>query len=378
MSFVKAAIMIIVMLTLFGGANYYLAHRVCRCIRFFFPNFRIIIPIIVFAALTVVMFLSVARPFGGTLQRIVSTVGSYWMGIFVYLLLFFLFADLVVFIIGRFPVNAMKTVRFAAGAAAVALALITSVYGFLHVGQLYTVRYDISISSKSQNKMNVVMISDVHLGAVGSESRLKKIVNQINELKPDLVCIAGDFFDNDYDTVSDPDKAIETLREISATYGVYACLGNHDSGSTFNQMEDFFGRANIFTLNDEYVIIDQRLILAGRLDGSPIGGYKGIERKALSDVLMGADTNLPIVMMDHNPANVDTYNGEVDLILCGHTHKGQIFPGNLITDAIYTVDYGYYRSDNNTQVVVTSGVGTWGLPMRVGTNCEIVNINLQF
>ena len=67
-----------------------------------------------------------------------------------------------------------------------------------------------------------------------------------------------------------------------------------------------------------------------------------------------------------------------DLLLCGHTHRGQIFPGSLITDRMYTVDYGYYRADDaSPQVIVSSGVGTWGMPMRVGTDCEIVKINLH-
>ena len=89
------------------------------------------------------------------------------------------------------------------------------------------------------------------------------------------------------------------------------------------------------------------------------------------------DNNLPVVVMDHNPANVDAYSDEVDLILSGHTHKGQIFPGSLITNQMFSVDYGYYRKDaQSPHVVVTSGVGYWGMPLRVGTDCEIVSIRL--
>ena len=85
---------------------------------------------------------------------------------------------------------------------------------------------------------------------------------------------------------------------------------------------------------------------------------------------------LPTVVMDHNPAGVDDYDVG-DLILCGHTHKGQIFPGNLFTRRLYTVDYGHYRRDEAApHVIVSSGAGTWGMPMRVGTNCEVVLIRL--
>jgi predicted MPP superfamily phosphohydrolase len=81
--------------------------------------------------------------------------------------------------------------------------------------------------------------------------------------------------------------------------------------------------------------------------------------------------------MDHNPANAGEYTTEADLILCGHTHKGQIFPGSLITGMLYTVDHGHYQKDaDSPHIIVTSGFGTWGMPMRVGTNCEMVTIRL--
>jgi len=165
---------------------------------------------------------------------------------------------------------------------------------------------------------------------------------------------------------------------IQSRYGVYACLGNHDAGKTYPKMEAFFARTGVTLLKDESAVIDGRLLLAGRLDRSPIGGASGLRRGEMSAVLTGADPALPVVVLDHNPAHVDDYHGEADLIISGHTHKGQIFPGSLITDAMYTVDYGYYRAEDGTQAVVTSGVGLWGPPMRVGSNCEVARINLTF
>jgi hypothetical protein len=87
---------------------------------------------------------------------------------------------------------------------------------------------------------------------------------------------------------------------------------------------------------------------------------------------------MPVIVMEHNPAHIGEYGKEVDLILAGHTHKGQAFPGSLVTRAMYTVDYGYYQKDTDSpHVIVTSGAGTWGTPMRVGTNNEIVSIVLR-
>jgi predicted MPP superfamily phosphohydrolase len=82
--------------------------------------------------------------------------------------------------------------------------------------------------------------------------------------------------------------------------------------------------------------------------------------------------------MDHNPASIGEYGLGADLILCGHTHKGQLFPASIVTNAMYDVDYGYYRKDAvSPHVIVSSGVGYWGMPMRVGTDCEIVSVKIK-
>jgi predicted MPP superfamily phosphohydrolase len=81
--------------------------------------------------------------------------------------------------------------------------------------------------------------------------------------------------------------------------------------------------------------------------------------------------------MDHTPSNIEQYGKEVNLVLAGHTHKGQMFPGNLFTRKMFTVDYGHYQKDKDSpHIIVTSGVSTWGPPMRIGTFNEIVSINL--
>ena len=259
------------------------------------------------------------------------------------------------------------------------LTLITCVCGFVNARRIDHVSYNIHLQNKQDiSDLTLVMISDVHLGAIGSESRLEEIVDEINAREPDIVCIAGDFFDTDFSSIQDPEAAIRILRGIRATYGTYACLGNHDGGKTHNQMVEFLRQANIHLLQDSYTVIDDRLVLVGRLDASPIGGYGDQQRKPLSEFFVREDPSLPVIVLDHNPANIREYSAEADLILCGHTHKGQVFPANLITGLLYTVDYGYYRKNaQSPQVIVTSGVGTWGMPMRVGTDCEIVSIRFS-
>lgn len=373
----KFICVLLVMMCIICGVHYYLARCIHHCVKDCFPKIRIAYIIILLALLTVMMLLSIARPFSGAPQRIISTLGTVWMGLFVYLLLYFLASDLIC-LISRLIPGAPQRLLLVTRLSAIALAFATVIGGLIHSSKIYTVNYSVSLSENAASEMTVVMLSDLHIGAVNSESRLERIVDRINEQKPDLVCIAGDIFDNDYSAIVDPEGAIATLKRISAAHGVYACLGNHDAGAEFEKMTAFLEKADVKLLDDEYVVIDDALILAGRLDPSPIGVSVEKGRQPLETVLEGADPELPVIVMDHNPSSIDSYKGEGQLVLSGHTHRGQIFPGNFITDAMYTVDYGYYKAESGTQMIVTSGAGTWGLPIRVGTNCEIVNVNLKY
>lgn len=375
---------LIIMLFLLGGAHYYLARRFHQCIGFLIPKIPAGIYTGVLLFLAFLMILGFARsflPLPVTLRNILGIISSYWMGIFIYLFLFFVLADIVL-VTGRLiravPEPMPQKIRFISGLTVIILTLATVAYGTWHAGQIRHVSYKIPVRSPaSVPELNIVMLSDLHIGAVHSENRIADIVNRINELKPDLVCIAGDIFDNDYSAIQHPDQVSRLLKNITSVYGVYACLGNHDAGDTLSDMLEFLARSDIKVLNDEYEIIDSRLVLAGRLDAAPIGGYGTMNRSDLSEILSGAKPDLPVVVMDHNPANIDEYGSEADLILSGHTHRGQIFPGSLFTKAIFTVDYGHYQKDKSSpHVVVTSGAGTWGLPMRVGTDSEIVSIKL--
>ena len=377
MSYLKFGGVLIVMLSLICGTHYYLARRIDDCVRHFFPALHPMCVTVLLIFFTVMMLLSVARPLSGVPQRLLSAIGACWMGMFAYLLLFLLAADLVC-LPARLLFAVPQKMYLAVRLTAIALALVTVVYGFFHANRIHTVHYDIQLAEQPSSQMRVVMLSDLHLGAVNSEARLKKIVAGIEEQNPDLVCIAGDIFDNDYSAILNPDGMIDALRQISAVHGVYACPGNHDAGAGFAQMGEFLERASIRLLKDEFVVIGERLILVGRLDPSPIGGYGGEKRKALSAVLAGAAPGLPVVVLDHNPIDAKNYRGEADLVLSGHTHKGQIFPGSLITDAMYAVDYGYLRTETGTRIIVSSGAGTWGPPIRVGSDCEIVSIDLEF
>ncbi len=375
---------LILIFIFFGTITYYLARRCFQCLSFIFPRIPFW-PILIFHSIGVlsiiVGFLRSRFPISYDFKHLLAVISAYAMGFYFYLFLITAFVDAVVSIyrlIRRYKKTTPR-LRFISGIIAITMTIATVGYGIIHANQLPTATYDIRVKEKALTReWNIVLISDIHLGAVNSENRLEKIVKNINNLNPDIVCIAGDFFDNDYEAIKNPDKAIETLKMIDSNFGVYMCLGNHDAGKSFPNMLEFLDRCNIMLLNDTYTVIDNELCLVGRVNRASIGGFGEISRNDTNSVMKNINSNLITVVMDHDPANIDEYGSETDLILSGHTHNGHLFPGNIINEFNYTVNYGYYQRDKNSpHVIVTSGAGTWGMPMRVGTDSEIAHITLH-
>jgi len=371
-------------LFVYGAANVYIGRRLHQGLARLFPSLRGRPFAWAYGAVAAAFVLSYF-PLPEAIRGWVSVFGAYWMGIFVYLLLWLVVADFALTagrLAGLIPSPTPGSVRLRAVGLALLLTIGFTGYGIWHATRIYEVRYEAKLGGPANGTpLKIALISDLHLGAARSESRLGEIVGRINRMEPDLVVMAGDIFNDDFRAIRNPGRASELLRRLEAGYGVYASLGNHDGGSTFPQMLEFLKDSNITVLMEEFTVIDNRFVLIGRLDPSPIGGYGGLERQdtdALLAGLAGVDPALPRIVLDHTPSRLSQYGGEVDLILSGHTHRGQMFPANLITRLLYEVDYGHYQKDPaSPHVIVTSGVGTWGMPMRVGTNCEIVEIVLH-
>ena len=377
-------ISMVLMILFYGGMNFYIIKKIHPVINIFGKDIysKIFLGIYISLAVTLILrFVLIYVESNKVIKNIVNIISSYWMGIFFYILLFLVIADLLILILVLTKVvslNYIKNITTYISLFVVLASIITSVVGVFNANKVNETFYNITTSRELKEKTKITFISDVHLGAVNSEKRLESIVEKINLQESDIVLIVGDLFDSDYTSIQNPDKAIELLKSIKSKYGVYACLGNHDAGKTFDKMTEFIEKSNITVLNDEFVEIDNRFILLGRLDGGPIGSQGGLVRQDINNIDIPNDNNLPVIVMDHNPLNINEYNNEVDLILSGHTHKGQIWPANIVTNNMYDVDYGYYNKDSNSpQVIVSSGSGTWGMPMRLGSQCEIVTINLK-
>lgn len=362
----------LIIVLLYGGVHFYLARRTEQGLSALCPVKK---PVFytVFAILSLGAPLNFILPKDHAFSSAVDLWGSVWLGIFVYLFLFTVGTDLV-WLLFRIPALKKyfgRKARFARAALTLALTLLISLFGLWNGTKVKKVTYD--LSGGGENTLCIALASDIHLGAAGSLQRLEQAVFAINEMDADLVCLAGDIFNDDFHSVTDPQRVKELLLSLSSRYGVYAVLGNHDSGETLSEIRAFLEEAGVRLLLDEAVTVEETFVLAGRLDLHPIGKTEGLKRGDLEEFL--PETSLPVIVMDHNPKEASLYGENVSLVLSGHTHKGQIFPGNLITGAMYDVHYGVYQKDAASPfVVVSSGSGLWGPPMRVGTQNEVAEI----
>lgn len=334
----------------------------------------------------------------GKMKFWMSQLGNYWLGTFLYILLTVIIVDLIRLILKRIPRVDQKKLasrRLFVLNGTVCIVVIASLtaYGILNAHNIRTTSYDVSVSKKcdSLSSLNVVLVADLHLGYNIGEWHMEKMVEKINQLKPDLVCIAGDIFDNEYEAIQYPEETADALAEIQSRYGVYACYGNHDieekilAGFTFHKeghkmsdprMDEFLENAGITLLQDETVLIDNKFYLAGRADYERPG--RGITtRQTPEELTADLDLTKPVIVIDHEPREMDELAAAgVDLDLCGHTHDGQMFPGNLTIKLLWDNPYGY-KTYGNMHQIVTSGVGVFGPYMRVGTKSEIVQVQVN-
>lgn len=331
------------------------------------------------------------------LHRILKNTGNYFLGTFLYIILVIVVVDLVRLIL-KYVFHArfleFRSTFVITGFVCMALIILISVYGILHVGTIKVTPYKVTVNKKvkDMDSLKIVLLADTHFGYSINCRHAQKMVEKINAQDPDIVCIAGDIFDNDYDAISDPEGVCNALKSIKSRYGVYACWGNHDldepilAGFTFGgkkkdqadpRMEQLLRNANIHLLTDEAELIDDKFYVVGRNDSSRTHKLGG-QRLSPAQLTKDLDLDKPVIFIDHQPKQLqETADAGADLDLCGHTHDGQIFPGNLFIHLFWENSFGYLKKDKMHNIV-TSGVGVWGPDMRVGTNCEICPITVHF
>jgi predicted MPP superfamily phosphohydrolase len=371
-------------LLIYGLINYYIGLRGWQLIGLITSNagFRWCwVILLVLLALTYPLGRLLARILPGEPGRSLIISGSYWLALAFYLFLGLLLIDtfrLADQWTGILPA-AVKSSPTAAAALVILLISIMVACGVWNARHPVIKKYEVTLEKKttSLETLRVAVVSDIHLGWIIGPKQMKSMTAVINQLNPELVLLAGDIIDEGIDLATEQ-QIPGILKTLHPEMGVYAILGNHEYlSSNAEKVECYLRKAGVQVLRDQWVDLNG-LYLVGRDDRSR-GSYYGSPRQKLAMIMEGLDQDkLPVLLMDHQPYNLESVEkAGIDLQISGHTHKGQFWPINYITHAIFEQDWGYLCK-NNLQLIVSCGFGTWGPPIRIGNRPEIINLLIKF
>jgi predicted MPP superfamily phosphohydrolase len=339
--------------------------------------------------LALFMLLMIAAPFitrvleksgNETAARVSAYAGYTWLG------LLFLFSSY------AFLMDALRLVLHAGGLISgrnisppgmspsylfflpLVLAVVTSVYGYFEARDIRTERVTIRTSRipAEVGRLRIVQISDVHLGLIVREERLKRILSIVKAAHPDILVSTGDLVDGE---ICKLNHLSDLFAEIKPRYGKYAVTGNHEFYAGFEQAKCFTEGAGFTLLRGDAVIPGGVINVAGVDD--PAGGIYGLSKNISEEVLLA---DLPedkfTILLKHRPIVDKNAAPFFDLQLSGHVHGGQIFPFTVATWLYYPVISGYVKVSDRAYLYESRGAGTWGPPIRFLAPPEVAVIDL--
>ncbi len=290
-------------------------------------------------------------------------IGHPWMIAYLYLLIAFLLADIGTLI--RLIPKAWLTGNGVTMAGLFGTIAIVLIAGGIHYKHKYREELTIQTEKPLQRPLTVVLASDLHLGYSNRKAELARWVDLINAENPDLVLFGGDIVDIQLRPLVEG-KFAEEFARIKVP--IYTILGNHEYIGHETEAEQFFADAGVTLLRDS-VARFEGLTLIGRDDRS------NRNRKPLSALV--PDTQDFTILLDHQPYHLEeAEQAGIDLQFSGHTHRGQVWPINWLTDAMYEKSWGHHQR-GSTRYYVSSGLGIWGPKIRIGTRSEYLVLHMK-
>lgn len=373
-----------IVLVFYAAINYYIFRRSIQAIPTQW-NINIFYTIIfVFISSSYIIGRFLERVWMSTLTDVLSWIGAFWLGAMVYFFLAILIIDIIRLFnhfLPFFPqfitANYAKTKMYLLIGVTM-IVFITIISGFINAMIPRIVNLDFPVNKTAGNlkELKIAVVSDIHLGTMMTKSRFDGIVMKINALNPDIILLAGDILDEDLAPVIRRNLG-DGLKSLKSKYGTYAITGNHEYIGGAEKAVIYLTEHNVHVLRDTFTLIDNSFYLVGREDRSK-SGFSGSRRKEIPELVAGVDFTKPVIFMDHQPFNLEkAAEAGADIQFSGHTHHGQMFPFNFITKKVYEVSWGY-KKKLNTHFYVSSGLGTWGPPIKIGNVPEILNVNVSF
>lgn len=334
--------------------------------------------------------LMLARLADNIFTNFLYLLSALWIGILIYLLIGLAVACLTVLIFK----NVYPPIKIIMALVSLVCSLGLVGYAYWNARHPIIKNLDVTIQNlpASWKNKNIVQISDLHLGRLNGPGFFENIVKQVNQQNPEIIVITGDLFDALGNHIS---SFISLLNQLKATNGVYFVNGNHESYLDVNNINKIIQETQIRVLNNELVEIEGL-----QLVGINFAGFLEEQSPNILQTIKGFDGKKSNILLYHEPVGLgrtgntngnghsNLYFGpkldftvqkknNIDLQLSGHTHAGQFWPFTFIAKMIYQgKHYGLFQ-DENFQLYVSSGTGTWGPPIRLGAPAEIVNITLK-
>ena len=336
------------------GMHFYVYFRLNSFFGFLKP--KIILTVFTFLALSFPVSSIFEKFYPNFITTLLYTFTSVWIGILFLLLSTFLLFEPFAFLFKLKTPEAGKIILLSVAA--------ISIYALIN-GLIVKVKtVDIPFPGIS-SPIKIAHLSDIHVGTIHNSGYLKKIVDKINRLSPDIIMITGDFFDG-LGPVSK--HTVAPLKELKAK--IFFVMGNHEKYENMDRVEQVLRDTGVVVLRNEMK----------EYMGLQVVGVDYPEKEGQKDnpVLNGIriDSTKPSVLLYHPPVGLDdAVEAGIDLQLSGHTHNGQIFPFNYLAKLFYPKIKGLYQI-KDMRLYVSPGTGTWGPPLRLGSNNEITLLNL--
>jgi len=354
----EISLFLIVFLAAYGGLNYYVYFNLVQAIP--------ASPGISLLAQTLFILLACAYPVSQLFRSrlklpLLACLGALWLGVLSISVAVFVVKDLLSLFL---PIRSQ--------APAIGIIIVLTLWSAVKAWRGPEIK-DISIKHKKLARpFSIVHLSDLHLGPQTSLKWLEKVIAQVNSLEADIVVVTGDLADDTYEGMA---KFIPAFKSLKTKDGVYAVSGNHEHYQGIEHFRQFCRAAGIIVADGQFLKVTEGVNLAGM--GGKITGIDSQTEDNIRGFLTAAKAGDYNILLIHHPVGFKkTAKLGIDLQLSGHTHQGQILPLNLLVHLVYRYAYGLHAL-GDSHIYISSGTGTWGPPLRLGSSSEIVRIEVS-
>lgn len=308
-----------------------------------------------------------------------------WFVIFMHMVVFLLVIDLFGLIVRKcrrnkpFPYWVKAVYR--SGLLAVLAAVAVTGFGYWNMHHIVKTEYTVQTDKEMREEgYTIVFFSDLHYGTTMNAEQLKQAADRIERESPDMIILGGDIVD-ERTSLAQMREAFEIMGNMDARFGIFYVYGNHDKNEyarnpayTAQELADTIEQAGIRILEDETCEINGELLLIGRADR----GHDSGARQTIVQLVESADAGMEWILVDHQPVEyAEAAESGCGLMLSGHTHAGQVWPGGLLADLFRMNELTYgCRKEGNLTEVVSSGIAGWGYPVRTEKHSEYVVVHL--